>query len=182
MTDQPVASTGIAPTPDSVHDAGRHDALEAALAFYESRHDIRTVPNTALEHGRTLAAAVRDLREQVRVMREAQGEADVRLAGVEAERDRYRHVAEQKWALRKEVEDILGVPHNAASDAQFMLGVEALRKSVAELDALKGRTCDGCRDSLEATSGARFCVGPGHGVACEEFGFTCGAWQAREGA
>jgi hypothetical protein len=51
----------------------------------------------------------------------------------------------------------------------------------AELAALKARTCGTCRDSVEGSSGTRFCIGPGHGVACEEFGNTCGAWAAKEG-
>ena len=52
--------------------------------------------------------------------------------------------------------------------------------AIADLAALKGRTCETCRESVEATSGTRYCIGPGHGVACEEFGFTCGEWAAKE--
>jgi len=51
---------------------------------------------------------------------------------------------------------------------------------LADLAALKARTCETCRESVEATSGTRYCIGPGHGVACEEFGFTCGEWAAKE--
>lgn len=61
-----------------------------------------------------------------------------------------------------------------------ILGI--VRQAEAALAALKRRTCDGCRESVESSSGARFCIGPGHGVACEEFGFTCGAWAVKEGS
>ena len=76
-------------------------AVNAALAFADKTMNqrLREARATGTDHDYdaamescidTLAAAVRDLREQIRVLREAQGEADVRLAGVEAERDFYR--------------------------------------------------------------------------------------------
>jgi hypothetical protein len=57
----------------------------------------------------------------------------------------------------------------------------AVREREAALAELRGRVCGTCRDSVEGSSGTRFCIGPGHGVACEEFGNTCGAWAAKEG-
>ena len=45
--------------------------------------------------------------------------------------------ADEKWALRREVEAILGVESGAAGDAQFAAGVTALKALVAERDALQ---------------------------------------------
>lgn len=50
-----------------------------------------------------------------------------------------------------------------------------------KVEAQERRTCDTCSESVQATSGHRYCIGPGHGVACEEFGNTCGAWRPRDG-
>jgi hypothetical protein len=44
------------------------------------------------------------------------------------DRDRWRTHAEQKIALRREVEELLGIPQGPACDEQFQAGVEALRK------------------------------------------------------
>ena len=45
--------------------------------------------------------------------------------------------ADEKWALRRELEAILGVKSGAAGDAQFAAGVTALKALVAERDALQ---------------------------------------------
>lgn len=50
------------------------------------------------------------------------------------ERERWKVKAEEKISLRKEIEEILGVQSNQASDEQLMAGVDALRKLKQELD------------------------------------------------
>ncbi len=62
--------------------------VEAAREWFDRDrvvHDDRCTT-----HGRALAAEVRRLREQLAACRAAAGEQDIRLAGVEAERDHYR--------------------------------------------------------------------------------------------
>lgn len=44
------------------------------------------------------------------------------------ERDRYRFLADQKWALRREIEELLGMkPGEPASDGVLRLGLERIR-------------------------------------------------------
>jgi len=110
-----------------------------------------------------VAARVRQLQEQTRIdtdaIREWKAERDALradLARAQQERDSYRHTAEQKWALRQEVEELLGVPHDAASDEQFRLGVEALRQMKADLAVANGRLAAVVqeRDEAEAEEAA----------------------------
>lgn len=73
-------------------------------------------------------------------------------------------------------EDAGGVTMSTRIFTEMRLREEA----EAALAAVREQRCETCRDSVEATSGVRYCVGPGHGVACEEFGHRCGAWARRE--
>ena len=91
-----------------------------------------------------LVAAVERLEKELscaRAANEAQHDEimilkNQRMALVE-ERDRYRFQAEQKMALRREIEALLGLPSAPASDEQLKAGFEALRAVVA--DAKKWR-------------------------------------------
>jgi hypothetical protein len=50
------------------------------------------------------------------------------------ERERWRVKAEEKWAMRKELEDVLGVESAPASDEQFQKGLNRLREVLRERD------------------------------------------------
>jgi hypothetical protein len=50
------------------------------------------------------------------------------------ERDNWRMRAEQKYSMRKELEELLGVDSNSASDEQFMKGLDSLKKIIRERD------------------------------------------------
>lgn len=50
------------------------------------------------------------------------------------ERDDALATARQRWALRREVETLLGVPDGPAGDEQMARGVAALREVIAERD------------------------------------------------
>jgi hypothetical protein len=49
-------------------------------------------------------------------------------------RDHWRRQAEEKWAMRRELEDLLGVDHAAASDEQFKKGLDRLKEIIQERD------------------------------------------------
>jgi hypothetical protein len=51
-----------------------------------------------------------------------------------SERDSWRMRAEQKYAMRRELEELLGVDSNSASDEQFMKGLDSLKKIIRERD------------------------------------------------
>jgi len=51
-------------------------------------------------------------------------------------RDYWRRQAEEKWAMRRELEDLLGVDHAAASDEQFKKGVDRLKEIIQERDEM----------------------------------------------
>jgi predicted phage tail protein len=73
--------------------------------------------------GERMEAAIRERNDQIAALEaETQGLRE-RLISAE-----YR--AGQKIALCREVEDLLGVPHEAASDEQLRIGVETLRRFV----------------------------------------------------
>jgi hypothetical protein len=42
--------------------------------------------------------------------------------------------AEQKYSMRRELEELLGVDSNSASDEQFMKGLDSLKKIIRERD------------------------------------------------
>jgi uncharacterized coiled-coil DUF342 family protein len=50
------------------------------------------------------------------------------------ERDSWRNRAEEKWAIRRELEELLGVDHAAASDKQFKKGFDRLNEIIQERD------------------------------------------------
>jgi hypothetical protein len=50
------------------------------------------------------------------------------------ERERWRVKAEEKWAMRKELEEVLGVESAPASDEQFQKGLNRLREVLRERD------------------------------------------------
>jgi hypothetical protein len=58
-----------------------------------------------------------------------------------SERDSWRMRAEQKYSMRRELEELLGVDSNSASDEQFMKGLDSLKKII--------RARDEARRSLE---------------------------------
>lgn len=53
------------------------------------------------------------------------------------ERERWKMQAEQKWAMRRELEELLGVESAPACDEQFAKGINALRDLIQERDALQ---------------------------------------------
>jgi hypothetical protein len=50
------------------------------------------------------------------------------------ERERWRMRAEEKWAMRRELEELLGVESSSPCDEQFFTGIEALRQLISERD------------------------------------------------
>ena len=60
------------------------------------------------------------------------------------ERDQYRHQAEQKLALRREVEALLGIASEPCGDDQFAKGLERLRTVIAENAKLQ-KVVDACQ-------------------------------------
>jgi hypothetical protein len=51
-----------------------------------------------------------------------------------SERDSWRMRAEQKYAMRRELEELLGVDRNDASDEQFQKGLDAIKNIIGERD------------------------------------------------
>jgi chromosome segregation ATPase len=47
--------------------------------------------------------------------------------------------AEEKWAMRRELEELLGVNHAAAADEQFQKGLNRLKEIIRERDDLRDR-------------------------------------------
>lgn len=72
------------------------------------------------------------LREELSRVVAENAERQQKILSLILERDQYRHQAEQKLALRREVEALLGIASAPCSDEQFSLGVERLREIVAE--------------------------------------------------
>jgi hypothetical protein len=54
-----------------------------------------------------------------------------------SERDSWRMRAEQKYAMRRELEELLGVDRNDASDEQFQKGLDSLKNIIGERDEAK---------------------------------------------
>ena len=51
-----------------------------------------------------------------------------------SERDSWRMQADQKYAMRRELEELLGVDRNDASDEQFQKGLDAIKNIIRERD------------------------------------------------
>lgn len=51
-----------------------------------------------------------------------------------SERDSWRMRAEQKYAMRRELEELLGVDQKDASDDQFKKGLDAIKNMIRERD------------------------------------------------
>ena len=51
-----------------------------------------------------------------------------------SERDSWRMRAEQKYAMRRELEELLGVDQKDASDEQFQKGLDAIKNMIRERD------------------------------------------------
>jgi len=51
-----------------------------------------------------------------------------------SERDSWRLRAEQKYAMRRELEELLGVDQKDASDEQFQKGLDAIKNIIGERD------------------------------------------------
>jgi hypothetical protein len=51
-----------------------------------------------------------------------------------SERDSWRLRADQKYAMRREFEELLGVDHKDASDEQFQKGLDSLKDIIRERD------------------------------------------------
>ena len=73
-------------------------------------------------------------REEVR---EKYEEDRKRILQLLIERDRYKFEAEQKWAMRRELEELLGIDNGAPGDEQFQKGLKKLKELVAENKKLK---------------------------------------------
>lgn len=69
-------------------------------------------------------------RDELREAYERISRQEASIAELRDELDGARAAVAQRWALRREVEAILGVPEGAASDEQLRLGVEAARRLV----------------------------------------------------
>lgn len=51
-----------------------------------------------------------------------------------SERDSWKMQADQKYAIRRELEELLGVDRNDASDEQFQKGLDAIKNIIRERD------------------------------------------------
>jgi hypothetical protein len=51
-----------------------------------------------------------------------------------SERDSWRMQADQKYAMRRELEELLGVDRNDASDEQFQKALDAIKNIIRERD------------------------------------------------
>jgi seryl-tRNA synthetase len=70
-------------------------------------------------------------------LRERYEEDRKRIFDLLMERDRYKFQAEQKWAMRRELEELLGIDPGAPGDEQFKKGLKKLKELVAENKKLK---------------------------------------------
>jgi hypothetical protein len=58
-----------------------------------------------------------------------------------SERDSWRMRAEQKYAMRRELEELLGVDQKDASDEQFQKGLDAIKNIISERDEAIHGSC-----------------------------------------
>ncbi len=92
---------------------------------------------------------------------------DARISELEAENAALRNELGAAHFVRSKIE-------HAKCDAER----DALR---ADLAALKGRTCKTCLH-MSLFNGEQTCDRTANNYSCATFGFTCGAWAAKEGA
>jgi hypothetical protein len=59
-----------------------------------------------------------------------------------SERDSWRLRADQKYAMRREFEELLGVDHKDASDEQFQKGLDSLKDIIRERDEARDKLAD----------------------------------------
>ena len=59
-----------------------------------------------------------------------------------SERDSWKMRADQKYAMRRELEELLGVDRNDASDEQFQKGLDAIKNIIGERDEAQATLTD----------------------------------------
>lgn len=79
------------------------------------------------------------LRETCERMERERDEARACEIAAIVERERWKMQAEEKWAMRRELEEILGVQDGAPCDEQFAKGLEALRQLKSERDEARAQ-------------------------------------------
>lgn len=84
----------------------------------------------------------------LRMLRAECDEARAELASVRRDRDDARAALSERWALRREIEEALGVESGPASDEQLARGVAALRALRLERDTLAA-ALDEVRESAD---------------------------------
>ena len=100
-----------------------------------------------------LLAELDATRDELREKDERISRQEASVAELRDERDGARAAVAQRWALRREVEAILGVPEGAASDEQLRLGVEAARRLVERAEAAEAQLAalrSAGRDAVDA--------------------------------
>ena len=111
--------------------------------MYEMQTQAHICDKCGDDHGGTVTCLEVKLAEQLAELRELydidtqclraeRDDARERHTQTIIEKDRWRAMAEEKWGLRREVEELLGVSEGECSDAQFARGVDRLRKVIAE--------------------------------------------------
>jgi hypothetical protein len=84
-----------------------------------------------------------------------------------SERDSWRMRAEQKYSMRRELEELLGVDSNSASDEQFQKGLDSLKNIIRERDEAR---------EIIRIAKTKFCEeGSDGNVASEMFSILSGA-------
>jgi hypothetical protein len=73
-------------------------------------------------------------KSDVEVITKERDEARKRMMASILERERWKMRAEEKWAMRRELEELLGVESSSPCDEQFFKGIEALRQFISERD------------------------------------------------
>ena len=76
-----------------------------------------------LELGQKFESECLNLRREVEDLR-------ARYRSAMMDRDSYRFQAEQKFAMRRELEELLGIDNGAPGDEQFKKGLKALKEVV----------------------------------------------------
>jgi hypothetical protein len=105
---------------------------KACMAFFGFKDD----PENGGAHYVNYEFAAKLERERNEA-RERVEEDRKRILSLLIERDRYKFEAEQKWAMRRELEELLGIDNGAPGDEQFKKGLKALKELVAENKKLK---------------------------------------------
>lgn len=71
-----------------------------------------------------------EARDENKKLREEVEDLKARYRSAMMDRDSYRFQAEQKYAMRRELEELLGIDHGAPGDEQFKKGLKALKAVV----------------------------------------------------